>query len=248
MLSKSQVKYIKSLSIKKFRTKHNQFICEGSKIVKELLEIQSFQIDILCATEKWLLDNNHLLNSYSGQLVQLKTQDLKKISNLKTPGEVLAIVGIPEFSFKKEISKKLCLYCDNIQDPGNMGTILRIADWFGLPYVFASPQSVDFYNPKTIQASMGAFLRVNHISCELSKLTELFPEMTIYGTRMQGKNVFKHDLQKNGIILIGNEGRGISENNAQLVGEWISIPSGGGAESLNAAVAAGIICACFKNL
>jgi len=248
MLSKSQVKYIKSLSIKKFRYKHNKFICEGDKIVKELLQNQSFPVDILCATEGWIKDNRHLLNAETSTLVQVKERELKQISGLKTPNEVLAVVHMPSFSLTAQSAAGLCLFLDDIQDPGNMGTILRIADWFGLSFVFASPQSVDFYNPKVVQASMGAFLRVKHLQCELSALAEAWPEKTVYGADMKGQNVFKHPLHDRGIIVIGNEGRGLSPQAGALVQQWISIPSAGGAESLNAAVATGIICACFRNL
>ncbi len=248
MLSKSQVKYIKSLSIKKYRSKYRKFVCEGDKIVKELLQNQSFTLDILFATERWLSTNQHLLNSPTNQLVQITERELKKISNLKSPNEVLAVVDIPQFQIRDLAGQALCLYLDDIRDPGNMGTILRIADWFGLPFVFASPQSVDFYNPKVVQASMGAFLRVGHLHCELKELRDLFPKKRIYGTSMEGHNVFQHSLDPGGLIVIGNEGQGISSQTAHLVDDWISIPSGGGAESLNAAVATGIVCACFKNL
>ena len=248
MLSNSQVKYIKSLSIKKFRVKYKTFICEGDKIVKELLQNQLFAIELICATPSWINQNQPLLNIAKDQLVQLSERDLKKVSNLSTPNQVLAVVKTPDFSFDPVIETSLCLYLDDIRDPGNMGTILRIADWFGLSYVFASPQSVDFYNPKVIQSSMGAFLRVKHLQCELEELHQAYPQKKIYGADMKGQNIFKHPLDAAGLIIIGNEGGGISPASSQKIQEWIAIPSGGGAESLNAAVATGIICACFKNL
>lgn len=217
-------------------------------MVKELLQNQFFVIELLCATPSWMTQNQRLLNLDKDQMVQLSEQELKKVSNLSTPNQVLAVVKIPEWGFHPLIETSLCLFLDDIRDPGNMGTILRIADWFGLPYVFASPQSVDFYNPKVIQASMGAFLRVKHVQCTLAALHQEFPQKKIYGADMNGQNIFEHPLDKTGLIIIGNEGAGISQASAQKVQEWISIPSGGGAESLNAAVATGIICACFKNL
>ncbi len=248
MLSKSQIKYIKSLSIKKFRAKYKKFVCEGDKIVKELLQNQSFTIDILCATPHWVDRCQHLLNLPEGRLVQINESELKKVSNLKSPNEVLAVVDMPDHTVPLTAEQALCLYLDDIRDPGNMGTILRVADWFGLPFVFASPQSVDFYNPKVVQASMGAFLRVGHLQCEVKELKALFPRKRVYGASMEGHNLFRYSLDSSGLIVIGNEGQGISEQTAELVDDWIAIPSGGGAESLNAAVAAGIICACFRNL
>ncbi len=248
MLSNSRLKYIKSLTIKKFRLKHKSFICEGDKIVKELLQNQSFAVEIICALPDWLQENQPLLNLPADQLVQLNERELKKISSLKTPNQVLAVVKMPDFKQDADIPSALCLFLDDIRDPGNMGTILRIADWFGLPYVFASPNSVDFYNPKVIQSSMGAFLRVRSVQGELKEIMDRFPEKKVYGADMNGKNIFTHPLDASGLIVIGNEGQGISESNAPLVQEWISIPSRGGAESLNAAVATGIICACFRNL
>jgi TrmH family RNA methyltransferase len=248
MLSNSQLKYIKSLSIKKFRLKHKSFICEGDKIVKELLENQSFDVELLCALPEWIQHNRPLWNLPADRLVQLSERDLKKISNLKTPNQVLAVVKIPHFEIEPAVASSLCLFLDDIRDPGNMGTILRIADWFGLPYVFASPNSVDFYNPKVVQSSMGAFLRVKSILCDLSDIIRRFPEKKIYGAHLEGHNLFTHPLDKTGLVVIGNEGKGISDANSPMVQEWLSIPSGGGAESLNAAVATGIICACFRNL
>lgn len=248
MLSNSRLKYIKSLSIKKFRLKHNSFICEGDKIVKEILENQSFDLELLCALPEWIDLHQPLLNLPADQLVQLSERELKKASNLKTPNQVVAVVKMPHFKMEAAVASSLCLFLDDIRDPGNMGTILRIADWFGLPYVFASPKSVDFYNPKVIQSSMGAFLRVKTIQCDLSDILHPFPDKKVYGADMQGHNLFTHALDKTGLIVIGNEGKGISDANSTKIQEWISIPSGGGAESLNAAVATGIICACFMNL
>lgn len=248
MLSNSQLKYIKSLTIKKFRVRHKSFICEGDKIVKELLQNQSFTIELLCALPEWIDQHQHLLNLDRDRLVHLNERELKKVSNLTTPNQVLAVVKMPAFLLKDDLESALCLFLDDIRDPGNMGTILRIADWFGLPYVFASLNSVDFFNPKVVQSSMGAFLRVKYLQCELTELRDRFPQKMIYGADMQGHNIFEHSLDAGGLIVIGNEGRGVSSSSVSCIREWISIPSAGGAESLNAAVATGIICACFRNL
>lgn len=251
MLSNSQLKYIKSLALKKFRLKHNRFLCEGDKIVKELLESQFYRIELLCALPEWMEDNSFLLQNKDLKQLEVSNQELKKISSLKTPNKVLAVAEMhipnPETA---SIANQLCLYLDNLQDPGNMGTILRIADWFGIRWIFTSHNTVDLYNPKVIQATMGAFLRVNVLEKELREIKKNFPEKKIYAADMKGKNIFSTPLDKNSLIVIGNEGGGISTDNFGWIDQFITIPSaaGGGAESLNAGVAAGIICACFRNL
>ncbi|MEL7118261.1 MAG: RNA methyltransferase [Bacteroidota bacterium] len=225
---------------------NQQFICEGDKIVKELLQNPSYNIDFICALPTWLQKNDALIPSTLLNVLEVNGKILKKISNLKTPNDVLAVVDIPENALDSQlIDKQPCLYLDALQDPGNLGTILRIADWFGIPYLFLSSNTVEIYNPKVIQASMGAFLRVKTKIIEIEELKQLFPNKAILGADMGGENIFQADLPKDAIVVIGNEGNGISENNRQWLDQIISIPKGnnGGAESLNAAVATGIISA-----
>ena len=246
MLSNSQIKYINSLAQKKYRQLNQQFICEGDKIVKELLQNPSYNIDFICALPSWLQMNDDLIPPSPPEILEVNDKILKKISNLKTPNDVLAVVDIPEVDLDRQIiDKQLCLYLDSLQDPGNMGTILRIADWFGIPYIFLSSNTVEIYNPKVIQASMGAFLRVKTKIVELEELKQSFPDKAIFGADMGGENIFQANLSKDAIIVIGNEGNGISEKNKKWLDQIISIPKGkeGGAESLNAAVATGIISA-----
>ena len=179
--------------------------------------------------------------------------ELKKISGQQTPNKVLAIANFPETEPDTTLpSRDWCLYLDGLQDPGNLGTILRIADWFGLPAVFCSPETTDFYGPKAVQAGMGAALRVPCLEIPLADLmARQTPGTAICGALMEGENIFKvKAIPANGLLLIGNEGRGIAPETAQLLTHrWnIPRPPGGHAESLNAAVATGILVSALRNL
>ena len=176
--------------------------------------------------------------------------ELEKISTLQTPNQVLAIVKMPaEFDWNNNFSTDLALYLDGIQDPGNLGTILRIADWFGILQVFLSPDCVELYNPKVIQATMGSFLRIKTAIVELPALKAGIPGLKTYGALLSGENVFSVQVQHPALLIIGNEGKGIREEYIPLIDRAISIPRhvDGGAESLNAGVATGIICGVMRN-
>lgn len=245
-LSKNTIKYVKSLHQKKFRQKYNNFIVEGDKIVRELLSQTAFEIEGLYALPEWLIENEKNINLPSTQIHSCSPTDLGRISTLKTPNQVLLIVHIPTESHSTDkINTSLSLYLDDIRDPGNMGTIIRIADWFGISQVFYSSTSVEWTNPKVIQSTMGSFLRVAIQEIELASLHDQSPALPIYGAVLAGSSI--HDLSgpNTGIIVIGNESRGISPDNLALLSHRITIPKApsGGAESLNAAVATGIICA-----
>lgn len=249
-ISKSTIKYLRSLSLKKFRQKYNNFIVEGDKMARELLTGQPGRVVALYALGSWLEQAGRELPLPKEKAFVVAEQELARISNLSTPNQVLAVVSMPENRVEEEpLRNGLSLFLDGIQDPGNFGTILRIADWFGISFVFCSPTCVDPYNPKAIQASMGAFLRVKVVEQSLENLCLLAPGLPVYGAAMDGENVFQARLPAKGIIVIGNEGNGISAAAAGLLNRRIAIPAAahGGAESLNAAVAAGIICAVFRN-
>lgn len=249
-ISKSTIKYLRSLSLKKFRQKYNNFIVEGDKMARELLTGQPGRVVALYALDSWLEQAGRELPLPKEKTFVVAEQELARISNLSTPSQVLAVVSIPEYRVEEEpLRSGLSLFLDGIQDPGNFGTILRIADWFGISFVFCSPTCVDPYNPKAIQASMGAFLRVKTVEQSLENLCRLAPGLPVYGAAMDGENIFQARLPAKGIIVIGNEGNGISAAAAGLLNRRISIPAAahGGAESLNAAVATGIICAVFRN-
>jgi len=249
-LSKNTVKFINSLRLKKFRQKYNNFIVEGDKMARELLAQKPGQLVALYALEPWLSATAEAGQLPPEKVVAVSPAELKKISSLNTPNQALAVAAIPEVDVAPEkVARSLSLYLDGIQDPGNFGTILRIADWFGITYIFCSPTCVDPYHPKTVQATMGAFLRVVCIERTIEALLLEFPQLPVYGAVMDGENVFRADLGGGeGVIVIGNEGNGISAHAGRFLTRRISIPPAlnSRAESLNAAIAAGILCAVFQ--
>lgn len=249
MLSKNKVKYIQSLRLKKNRQKNNVFLAEGEKIVQELLLDGTIKIKQLIATTSWIETHQTSLKLLNETLIEVTESGLKSVSNLNTPNKVLAVVEMPQLKIEQEsVRHGLSLYLDGIQDPGNLGTIMRIADWFGIKHVFCSTASADLYNPKVIQATMGAFLRVQYHRISFEDLTQQFPDVPTYSAVLDGENIFKTSLSPKGILIIGNEGKGISNEIVSKSQYKIRIPaaSNHGAESLNAAVATGILCAFFN--
>ncbi|MEM1121222.1 MAG: RNA methyltransferase [Bacteroidota bacterium] len=227
---------------------YNNFVVEGAKMATEILKQRALELEGIYALESWIADQHELLAEVDAPLYPISPKDLERISSLKTPNSVLVVCKVPTYELDlPTINNSLTLYLDDLQNPGNMGSILRIADWFGLPYVFCSKNCVETYNPKVIQGSMGAFLRTKVISIEFEELMEYLPELPTFAAVLGGVDIFKSHLPKNGMIIIGNEGAGIRETIRQTASHQISIPKGqqGGAESLNAAVATGIICAAF---
>lgn len=250
MLSKNNVKYIRSLKLKKFRQKYNKFVVEGDKIAQEMLQYENIKIENIYALPSWIKTNENLLRFHNKKLIPASESELKKISFLSTPSEVFIVAECFADHFdSQEVVNGISLFLDGVQDPGNMGTILRVADWFGIKNVFCSPQCVDLYNAKVLQATMGAFIRVNVPTLSFSTLVAEFPDLPVYGTVLKGENIFETKLAQKAIVVIGSEGQGISEEVMAQLDHKITIPSNGddGAESLNAGVAAGIVCAIFKN-
>lgn len=241
MLSKAQIKYIVSLQHKKYRQKFGQFVAEGDKIVQELLQDRR-DVKAVYATRDWLLDHRQLAESAVDIDVQeVEPAVLKQLSSLSTPNRALALVNIPKApAFQPEGNVTLAL--ETIQDPGNMGTIIRIADWFGIRQIVCSPDSADAYNAKTIQATMGSIMRVPVIVHDIAELLDRYPRVPSYAATLHGDNIIHTKTIREGIILIGNESRGLSETVLRRSSHHITIPRNGQAESLNAAVAAGIIC------
>ena len=249
MLSKNKIKYINSLKIKKYRSQYKQFIAEGTKIVKELI-INKKDIAEIYATKDWINNNN----VPEGICTVCDIKDIQKISSLKNPQEVLAVVNHKNTNLDyKKLSDQLIITLDNIQDPGNLGTIIRIADWYGIETIICSEDSVDCYNPKVVQATMGAFARVDILYTDIknliSDMTEKF-SVPVYGTFLEGENIYNCSLTKNGIIVMGNEGSGISENVESLVTQKLYIPNfppeTETSESLNISVATAITCSEFR--
>jgi RNA methyltransferase, TrmH family len=241
MLSKTIVKYIQSLAHKKLRDEHGVFIAEGPKVVAELLHSNKFPCKIICGLQSWMDDNAVLLRNIPAEdKIEINESELERISLLQTPNKVMAVF------YKKEneltdLKNNFSLMLDEIQDPGNMGTIIRTADWFGIKNIICSNECADCYNPKVVQASMGSLGRVNIIYTQLEEFIHENKGISIYAATLTGKYLSSFTKLKEGIILIGNESKGVKENLLRLAAEQITIPKYGEAESLNAGVAAGII-------
>jgi len=247
MLSKAKIKFITSLKIKKQRQQQQLFTAEGAKAIDELLSSSSLVLEIY-ALESWIYSHQQLLSKTSVPCAVVDEAELKKISSLTTPHDVLAVCSIPENSYSDvTIRQELCLALDGIHDPGNMGTIIRIADWFNIPYIFCSDDCVDPYNTKVVQASMGSIARVKVIETNLEKLFTEHSKIPVLVAVLDGDNIFSMQKMNRGFLLIGSEARGVSENLLKFASDKITIPQLGKAESLNAAVATGIICAVLKN-
>ena len=239
MLVKQKIKYIQTLGQKKFREQEGLFIAEGPKLVKELLEADAIAVKEVYALNKWVY-NNPLLPA-NIILTEISEQELEKISQLTTPNQVVAIVQ--QFDKGNIITAKdqITLALDTVQDPGNLGTIVRIADWFGIKQIVCSLDSADMYNPKVVQSTMGSIARVKIIYTDLNEWLGTQENIPIYAASLQGENIASIKKINEGIIIIGNESRGISEEIMKLATIRITIPAKGKAESLNAAVATGII-------
>lgn len=241
MLSKTYTKYIQSLHHKKVRDVENIFIAEGSKVVMELLHSPKLVCEHILATGEWLRINEpEVRKFFKGPMEQVEIFELEKISALTTPNQVLGVFKkLTQSSFDPK--GKITLLLDTIQDPGNLGTIIRIADWFGVGGIVCSENCADMYNPKVVQSTMGSLGRVMVLYTSLVSWLQLNNSIRIYAAALDGKNVQSLNGLREGCILIGNESKGISEELMQLANEKITIPKTGHAESLNAAVATGII-------
>jgi TrmH family RNA methyltransferase len=241
MLTKATIKLVQSLNDKKCRNEHGLFLVEGTKTVHELLA-SKIKVKTLFATADWFAAYKVLLDRSVEQVV-VNERELKQLSNLMTPRQVVALAHIPEYAYDTEqILSSFVIALDGIQDPGNMGTIIRIADWYGIEHIICSPQCADVYNPKVLQASMGSFIRTSVLYTDLATFLESCSSIPVYGALMQGKSLYETKLGRSGIILIGNEGAGISGDLLKFVTQPVTIPRRGEAESLNAAVAAAVIC------
>ena len=247
MLSKNKIKLIESLNRKKVRDERNLFIAEGSKLVLELAEV--FRCSLLMATAEWLSAHSQ---TKADEIIEVSEKELNGISNQKTPQGVFAVFEKPSYSWDiTDIKQRLSLALDDVQDPGNLGTILRVADWFGINDVFCSPCTADAFSPKVVQASMGAVARVRVHTVDLVDfLQNCTQHIPIYGTLMDGNDIYNSELQSKGIIVMGNEGNGISENVRQTVSHKLLIPNFPKgvptSESLNVSVAAALVCAEFR--
>jgi TrmH family RNA methyltransferase len=234
MLSKNETKYIQSLYHKKQRDALNLFIVEGVKGVDELLG-SDFTVQKIIATNEW---EHPMMQQLPVQRVT--ESQLQQVSGLQKAHQVLAIVEQKSVEAQPPAKSAITLVLDDIQDPGNMGTLIRIADWFGISQIIASEHSVELYNPKVIQSTMGSFIRVQ---VGYGSLEALLSQSTvpIYGALLEGGSIYQEPSIKEGVLIIGNESKGIQASLKSLITKPVSIPRVGGAESLNAGVAAGII-------
>ncbi|WP_406682952.1 RNA methyltransferase [Seonamhaeicola sp. MEBiC1930] len=237
MLSKNQIKLITSLKQKKYRLQHGLFVVEGVKTIKELLQ-SSLNLHALYTVETFNID--------AKEEVIVSNSDLKRISFLKTPNKAVAIFKIPKSKVIAESG--LIIAIDDVRDPGNLGTIIRLCDWFGINDLVCSKETVDCYNPKVIQATMGSITRVNISYVDLVEFLNN-SSLTTFGAFMEGENVYKTGLPTKGVIILGNEANGVSQEVEALINKKISIPRFGNlqdAESLNVATATAILLSEFK--
>jgi RNA methyltransferase, TrmH family len=242
MISKATIKYIQSLQHKKFRDEHNAFFAEGPKVVNELLENGIFEIESIFCTQKGFdgLDKK-LASSHACKINIVQDFELDKISALSLANNILAVFQKKKVPNHINIANTLTLVLDDIQDPGNLGSIIRNADWFGIKTVFCSPATADCYNPKVVQSTMASLGRVNIVYGDIAEMLQKQANIKKYAAVLGGKDITSFDKIKEGIIIIGNESKGISKDILALADEKIMIPKIGTAESLNAAVATGII-------
>lgn len=250
MLSKARIKLINSLKLGKFRKEHGLFVAEGSVNVLDFID-GGIKTREIFATDKWVEKHPSLTNHVPITVVEEK--ELKRITNLKNPSEVLGLFHIPENELPDlQTYSDLVIMLDDIRDPGNLGTIIRTADWFGIHCVLCSEKTVDVYNPKVVQASMGSLGRVKVSYCDLEKTIQSKPDFVkVFAAVLNGTDIVEIPKPHRGIIMIGNESRGISEKLLPLVDEKITIPNfempdKASAESLNASIAAAIICYEFR--
>lgn len=250
MLSKNKIKLIHSLEQKKYRKKEGLFVAEGPKLVNELLK--SMHCAGLYHTPEYILPEEWSITA--DEIESCTSEELQKASFLTTPQEVLALFQLPqdqEEDLTRIPVQELCLALDGVQDPGNLGTICRVADWFGIRHIFCSPKTADVYAPKTIQATMGAIARVKiHYVDLVSFITRLPNETPVYGTLLDGENLYSQDLENTGLLIMGNEGNGLTPEVRELLNRSLYIPSYPAdcetSESLNVGVATAILCAEFR--
>ena len=235
MISKNQIKFVRQLEQKKYRKKEGLFVAEGPKVVGDLLRA-GFKAHTIFATSEW--------ESQGQTFQEVSDEELRRVSFLQHPQRVLALFFIPTESVPSVSSLSLAL--DDVQDPGNLGTIIRIADWFGIDTIYCSENTADAWSPKVVQATMGSIARVNIIYTDLQELISK-AHVPVYGTLLDGQDIYTQELSKEGIIVMGNEGNGISAPIRKLINRRLLIPQfHEGPESLNVAIATAITCSEFR--
>lgn len=239
MLTKNNTKFIKSLQLKKYRQKEQLFLVEGAKITLELLN-SPYKIHTLILSEVFFKSNQPLITQKVAEPIIVSQKILEAISTFKTNDSALAVVQIPPMLNISNTGFQIVL--DDIRDPGNLGTIIRLADWYGISDIICSETTAEFYNPKVISASMGSIFRINLFRRDLKEFLSENKQRKIYGALLEGKNVHQVKFEANGLLVIGNESHGIHPELISLITDSVTIPKIGQAESLNAAMATAIIC------
>ena len=246
MISKATIKKIHALDMRKFRRNERLFVAEGPKLVDELCA--TMKPVYIAALPEWISEKAKIV---SGTEYDIVTPDeLQRASLQKNPQQVIALFPIPEHRFcTEQLKNELVLMLDGVQDPGNLGTIARIADWFGIRNIICSAETADIYNPKAVQATMGALARVKFHYTDLLQLLSQY-DGPVYGTFLDGENIYGQELSENGIIVMGNEGKGISQGVGEMINRRLYIPNypigTQTTESLNVAIATSIVCAEFR--
>lgn len=232
-----QIKFIKSLHLKKNRLEYGQYTCEGEKIVHELINHKTEAIEAIYASEAWVLEHSSL----NLKIIPASSKDLERMSQHAAVPSVIALVNIPEINIFHLKKQKFYLYLDQITDPGNLGTIIRTADWYGHKQIFVSPNSVDLYNPKVIQSAMGSHFRVECKEFEFNQLIQKYKFKNILATSLNGNAINSFSSIEESLIVMGSESHGVSKEIFEKSTSQLTIPSFGQTESLNVAVATGII-------
>lgn len=255
MLSKNKIKEIHSLERKKGRLQSGLFVAEGPKVVGDLIAA-GMAVRELYATSEWLDANEQLCRTCSSgksscHIEQVSQDELSRASFLQHPQQVLGLFEIPTNLAYDDPHHSLVLALDGVQDPGNLGTIIRVADWFGIHTIYCSEETADVWAPKVVQATMGSLARVRLCYCNLPDLVSSFSnQVPVYGTLLDGEDIYQTDLQQHGIIVMGNEGKGLTPAIRSLVTHRLFIPNypqdSATAESLNVAIATAIVCAEFR--
>lgn len=246
MISKATIKKIHALDMRKFRRNERLFVAEGPKLVDELCA--TMKPVYIAALPEWISENAKIVSGTEYDIVT--SDELQRASLQKNPQQVIALFPIPEHRFcTEQLRNELVLMLDGVQDPGNLGTIARIADWFGIRNILCSAETADIYNPKAVQATMGALARVKFHYTDLIQLLSQY-DGPVYGTFLDGENIYGQELSENGIIVMGNEGKGISQGVGEMINRRLYIPNypigTQTTESLNVAIATSIVCAEFR--
>lgn len=240
MLSKARIKYIKSLQVKKYRQLEQRFVVEGAKTVLELLD-SDYTTEVVLGTPAFFEQLHSRSNAFSGEVIEVKPEVLATLGEYRTNDGALAIARSKPNVAPVLTSNDFALVLDDIRDPGNLGTIIRIADWYGIKAVIASDETAELYNPKVLHSSKGSFTRIPVYYTNLPEFLST-SGLPVYGTFLAGEDVHRVNFGSGGLIVIGNEAHGISQAVEQFVTKKISIPRYGNAESLNAGVATAVIC------